>query len=213
LILPPLVAICDADAGAAAGWTLIDLARAFLGGGARLLQVRAKRASSGWLLDTSSAIVALAREAGASVIVNDRADVARLSGAMGVHLGQDDLTPASGRAIVGPDAAIGLSTHMRDQFRAALAQPIDYVAIGPIYGTTTKATGYDPVGLDRVAAASAEARGRGLPLVAIGGITLSRAPEVIAAGADAVAVIGDLLARGDPERRVRAFVTALGRTE
>src|SRR4051812_30781874 len=141
--LPRLCAICDADASARAGWALVDAARAFLNGGARFLQVRAKSGSSGWLLDASIAIVALAREAGATVIVTDRADVARLAAADGVHLGQEDLSPAAARAIVGRGAAIGLSTHTPAQLEAALAQPIDYVAIGPIFATSTKSTGYD----------------------------------------------------------------------
>jgi thiamine-phosphate pyrophosphorylase len=208
--VPRLVAICDADASARAGWALIDVARAFLDGGARLLQVRAKSASSGWLLDASLAIVALAREAGASVIVNDRADVARLAAAAGVHLGQEDLSPAAARSIVGAGATIGLSTHTSEQLDTALSEPIDYVAIGPIFSTSTKATGHHPLGLAGVARAAEAMQGRGLPLVAIGGITLDRAADVIRSGAAAVAVISDLLTGGDPEARVRAYLDALG---
>jgi thiamine-phosphate pyrophosphorylase len=209
LNLPPLCAICDAEASARAGWTLVDLARAFLNGGARLLQVRAKEASSGWLLDTSLAIVALAREAGAVVIINDRADVARLAGADGVHLGQEDLTPEAARTIVGDDAIIGLSTHTPEEFQAALSRPVDYVAIGPVFGTSTKTTGQEPVGLATVTKAASATSPRGLPLVAIGGITLDRAADVVRAGADSVAVIGDLVGSGNPEARVRAFIAAL----
>ncbi len=210
-MLPRLCAICDADASARAGWTLIDVARAFLNGGARLLQVRAKGASSGWLLDTSIAIVAAAREADATVIINDRADVARLAGANGVHLGQEDLTPAAVRAIVGDTAIVGRSSHTPDELNRALSEPIDYVAIGPVFETATKATGHAALGLDRVSAASAATRPRGLPLVAIGGITLDRAPDVLRAGADSVAVIADLLHGGNPEARVAAYISALDR--
>jgi thiamine-phosphate pyrophosphorylase len=211
LLLPRLYAILDADAAANARWTLIDLASACLAGGARFLQVRGKNAASGWLLDTAAAIVERGRACGAIVIVNDRADIARLAGADGVHLGQDDLAPAGAREVMGGAAIVGLSTHTPGQIHAALAQPISYLAIGPVFTTATKATGYDAVGVERVRLASRRARTRHLPLVAIGGITLESAPEVIEAGTDAVAVIGDLLSTGDPERRVRAYVERLGK--
>jgi len=211
VILPPLYAIVDADVAAAAGWTLVDLASACLAGGASLLQVRAKDASSGWLLDTAALIVERAHAAGARVVVNDRADIARLAGADGVHLGQEDLGPKAARSIVGDTALVGLSTHTLDQIDAALAQPVSYLAIGPVFTTATKATGYQAVGLDRVREAAARARTRQLPVVAIGGITLESAPGVIQAGAASVAVIGDLLSGGDPERRVRSYLERLSR--
>jgi len=212
----PLYVILDADAAARAGWTLLALASACLAGGAMWLQVRAKNAASGWLLDVVAAIVERARASGALVIVNDRADIARVAGAGGVHVGQDDLLPAAGRAILGDSAIVGLSTHTPDQIAAALGQPIDYLAIGPVFGTSTKSTGYDAVGLDGVR----KARKRldehvtaphptRLPLVAIGGITLDTAPDLLRAGADSVAVISDLLSTGDPEARVRAYVDRL----
>jgi thiamine-phosphate pyrophosphorylase len=207
----PLYAILDADAAANAGWTLIDLASAYLAGGARFLQVRAKKAASGWLLDTTAAIVERARTCDAIVIVNDRTDVARLAGADGVHLGQEDLGPAAARALVGGQAIVGLSTHTPAQVDAALAQPISYLAIGPVFRTSTKATGYEAVGLDRVRHAASRARTRQLPVVAIGGITLESAAEVIQAGATSVAVIGDLLSTGDPEGRVRSYLDRLSR--
>jgi thiamine-phosphate pyrophosphorylase len=207
--LPKLCAICDADASIAVGWGLVDLARAYLNGGARLLQVRAKNAASGWLLDASLAIVAMARTAEAIVIVNDRPDVARLARADGVHLGQEDLAAAAARAIAGANAIVGLSTHTAAELSKAVTAPIDYVAIGPVYDTATKPTGREAVGLAGVTGAAAAARARGLPLVAIGGITLTRAPAVIRAGADSVALIGDLLVGGHPEARVRALVRSL----
>jgi thiamine-phosphate pyrophosphorylase len=211
--LPPLTAILDADAAARAGWRLLDLAGAYLKGGARLLQVRAKRASGASFLEAASAIVALAHREGAVVIVNDRADIARISGADGVHVGQDDLAPAMARAIVGDHAIVGLSTHTPEQLATAceVLVPPSYVAIGPVFTTTTKPTGLDALGLDPVRAAAAETRARGLPLVAIGGITLDRAADVLRAGAASVAVISDLLSAGDPEARVRAYVLRLGR--
>ena len=138
--------------------------------------------------------------------MNDRADIARLSGAAGVHVGQDDLAPAQVRGILGPDAIIGLSTHTVGQLDRALREPIDYVAVGPVYGTGTKATGYEPIGVEAVRAAAARCAPRNVPLVAIGGITRDRAPEVLAAGARSVAVISDLFAGGDPAARVREFL-------
>ena len=185
-----------------AGWSLIDLARAFLNGGARFLQIRAKQASSGWLLDTSSAVVTLARGTGAVVVVNDRADLARLSHADGVHLGQEDLAPAAARAIVGRDALVGLSTHSFEQVDAAGSQPVSYLAIGPVFGTATKATGHAAIGLDLVGRVAMRARERGLPLVAIGGITLDTAADVIRAGASSV----DPRSRGARPRLSRAAV-------
>ncbi|HEV8345020.1 MAG TPA: thiamine phosphate synthase [Vicinamibacterales bacterium] len=204
-----LNAIVDVEAAERARWRPVDLARAFLDGGATSLQLRGKTVSSARLLEDASAIAALAREAGAVFVVNDRADIARLSGADGVHVGQDDLAPDAVRRIVGDRAIVGLSTHTVEQLDAALRAPIDYVAIGPVFGTSTKDTGYAAIGLSLVRDAAARAKTAGLPLVAIGGITLDRAAEVIDAGAASVAVIGDLVASGDPAARVRAYVTRL----
>jgi len=189
---------------------LVDLASACLTGGATFLQVRAKQAASGWLLDTTAAIVDRARDADAIVIVNDRADIARLANADGVHVGQDDLAPGAVRSIVGPARLVGVSTHTAGQLEAALREPVDYVAIGPVFSTATKDTGYAAIGLDRVRAAAWAARAAGLPLVAIGGMTLERAGTVIDSGAASVAVIGDLLSTGNPEARVREYLMLLG---
>lgn len=210
---PPsrLYAVCDADVCERAGWTLVDFATACLDGGAQFLQVRAKQAGSGRLLEWSSTIVERARAAGALVVVNDRADVARIAGAGGVHVGQDDLAPTLVRFVTGGEMLIGLSTHTDAQLEAALREPIDYLAVGPVFGTKTKATGSDAVGLAHVARASARlARAHDpRPLVAIGGITLERAADVVRAGAASVAVISDLLATGDPAARVRQFLGVL----
>ena len=206
----PLYVICDQDVCAQAGWTLVDYASACLNGGARLVQIRMKNASGRSLLDEAIEIVERSRKAGATVIVNDRADVARLSHADGVHVGQDDLSPEHVRAVCGDDVLVGLSTHTAEQIAAAVEAPINYLAIGPIFGTSTKDTGYSAVGLTRVADAAAIASPRQLPVVAIGGITLDRAHAVIAAGAAMVAVIGDLLISGSPEARVREYLERLG---
>jgi thiamine-phosphate pyrophosphorylase len=182
-----------------------------LEGGARLIQLRAKDASAAALLDLSQAVVALARPYGATIIINDRPDIAAIAGADGVHVGQDDLGVAAVRAAFPGLAVVGLSTHTRDQVEAAAEAGPDYVAVGPVYGTSTKATGYDAVGLDLVRhAARVHGGGRiARPVVAIGGITLERAPQVLEAGAAAVAIISDLVAGGDPAARVRRFLDAL----
>ena len=205
--LPRLQAIVDVDVAAAAGWMAVDLARAYLDGGARLLQLRAKALPSSRFLDICDAVVALTREAGALVIVNDRVDLAKLSGASGVHVGQDDLPVAEARALLGAEAIIGFSTHSVAQLQAALVQPSSYVAVGPVFGTRTKDTGYEAVGLRLVSEAARLCGER--PVVAIGGITLDNAPSVIEAGAACVAVIGDLLAGGRPEDRVRDYCRVL----
>ena len=206
---PRLYAIVDVAIAVARGWAARDLARAYLSGGARLLQVRAKELSGAAFLDLAQAIVDDARLVGASVVINDRADIARLAAAQGVHVGQDDLTPVDVRRITGNAMLVGLSTHTATQIEAALTEPISYLAIGPVFPTTTKATGYDRVGYEAVRHAADRAATAGLPVVAIGGITLDTAPRVIEAGAQSVAIITDLVT-ADPEARVREYVAALG---
>lgn len=197
----PLYPIADADSCA----DVVALAEAILAGGARLIQLRAKRATTRELIDLAGAVHARAARAGAIMILNDRADVARLIGC-GVHLGQDDLPPAAARAILGPDAFIGFSTHTPAQMDAAVrAGGVDYLAFGPIFATASKANP-DPVqGLDGLAAARARCP---LPLVAIGGITLATIPSVRAAGADAVALIGAIAGAADPTAATRVLAAA-----
>jgi thiamine-phosphate pyrophosphorylase len=203
------MAIVDADVAARFGWTSTNLAAEYLSGGAMLLQVRAKKASSGWLLDVATTIVSLAHRANATVIVNDRADIARLSGADGVHVGQQDLAPASIRVIVDAEKIVGLSTHTEEQLETAVRLPVSYIAVGPVFSTDTKITSYTSRGLEAVRRAAARTGERGLPLVGIGGVTLETAPEIIRAGASTVAVISDLVAKGDPAARVRAYLARL----
>ncbi len=208
--LSPLNAILDDDAATRAGWDVLDLARAFLDGGATFLQLRAKQRSSAWMLATAEQLVAVAAARDAFVVVNDRADIARLADAAGVHVGQDDLAPADVRRLVGAERLVGLSTHTVAQLYQAVEQPIDYIAVGPVFGTASKDTGYEAVGLALVERAAARARARGRPLIAIGGITIENASDVLRAGATSVAVISDLLATGDPRARVRAYLDKLG---
>jgi len=204
--LPPIYPIIDTALCRERRIDPLSLAEACLRGGARLLQIRgAKDEPSADLTALVERIVGVAHAAGARVIVNDRADIARLARADGVHVGQTDLPVAVARAIAGDDAIIGISTHDPDQIDAALAGAASYVAVGPVFLTATKDTGYSPRGLDLVRYAA----GRGKPIVAIGGITLERATEVVAAGASALAVISDILLHDDPEGRVRAFVERL----
>ncbi len=147
--------------------------------------------------------MAAADSYGADVVVNDRADLALMSSAAGVHVGQDDLPAGAVRALLGPQAIVGYSTHSVDQIEDAARQPLSYIAVGPVFPTRTKDTGYEQVGIKLVA--DAVSRSRGLPVVAIGGITLDTAPAVWAAGATSVAIISDLLAGGDPRSRVASY--------
>lgn len=185
----------------------LELAGACLRGGARLLQLRFKDGPSAAFLALAERLVALARRFDAAILINDRADIARLAGAAGVHVGQDDLPVAEVRAIAGVDAIVGLSTHDEAQVDEAAATSATYIAVGPVFGTSTKDTGYAPRGLDLVRYAARTGR----PVVAIGGITLENAPSVFAAGATSVAVIGDLFVGHEPEARARAFSRLVAR--
>jgi thiamine-phosphate pyrophosphorylase len=202
-----LHAIVDVDASTRAGLVPLHIARAFLAGGARVIQVRAKTLGSRAFLELAVACVSAGRSYAASIIVNDRVDIARLSGAAGVHVGQDDLPPSDARRLLGSDAIVGFSTHTIAQVEAAVREPVSYIAVGPVFGTASKETGYDAVGPTLVRDA-ARVAGQ-VPIVAIGGITLANASSVLHAGAAAVAVISDLLTGGDPEQRARAFLQRL----
>ncbi len=167
--------------------TVVDtLARA----GARLVQLRAKAVSDRRLLAQAREALAAAHAAGARLVLNDRADVARIVGADGLHVGQDDLAPADARAVVGPLLLLGVSTHGLAQLEAAAEEPVDYVAVGPVFATRSKENPDPVVGLEMVRRARAATS---LPLVAIGGITRASARAVVEAGADGVAVISELL--------------------
>ncbi len=202
-----LYPIIDTEICAARGLDPRAVAAACLAGGARLLQLRHKAGGTGGFLEMADDLVTSARPYDGTVIVNDRADIARMAGAGGVHVGQEDLPPEAVRALFADAGLVGVSTHDPRQVDEALLTPADYIAVGPVYATGTKVTGYAPRGLGLVRYAA----GRGTPVVAIGGITLERAPAVLDAGAAAVAVVSDLLDAGDVEARVRAYVHALAR--
>jgi thiamine-phosphate pyrophosphorylase len=206
LALPPLYAIVDPlDTGR----TPQDLAAALLAGGARLLQLRLKDASSRDLLAAARAVRPLATAAGALLLVNDRPDVARAAAADGVHLGQDDLPVAAARTVLGPGILVGVSTHDVEQARRAAAAGADYLGVGPVFATASKRGALPPRGLDLVRAVRAAVS---LPLVAIGGITPDTAAAVRAAGADAVAMIGALVRSPDVAAAVRDALERLGAT-
>jgi thiamine-phosphate pyrophosphorylase len=203
--IPRLYAIIDpARAG---GRPPGVVAKELLSGGVRLIQLRDKQASSRQLYEACAELKELLRDCGCSLIVNDRADVARATDADGVHLGQDDLPVEMARGLLAPGKWIGCSTHSVDQVAEADRSTADYIAFGPIFPTASKENPDPVVGLEGLRDAR---RVTGKPLVAIGGITLRNAREVLAAGADSVAVLGDLLNGPDIRGRAREFLSVLG---
>lgn len=206
LPLPPLYPIIDIDLCRMRGVDPVGLAAACVAGGAGLLQVRQKgtKGGSGAVVDVVRSVMGVAGPVG-RVIVNDRADLAAMARAAGVHVGQQDLPADVVRRIVGDQAVIGLSTHSPEQVDDAIPGPADYVAVGPVFTTATKDTGYQPRGLGLVAYAAE----KGKPVVAIGGITLSNARGALNAGAASVAIISDLLADPKVEDRIRQFLRSL----
>jgi thiamine-phosphate pyrophosphorylase len=188
--------------GRSVGAVVAALAR----GGAALIQLRVKTGPDAAFVAIAEEALAAARRGGIALIVNDRPDIVRLVGADGVHLGQDDLDPREVRAFLGSDALLGLSTHSLADLEAARGCPVDYVAVGPVFRTTTKANAEPTVGTVLVA----EARRRfAIPVVAIGGIQLDTVGTVFAAGASGAAVAAALLRAPDVEIAFRALDAAL----
>jgi thiamine-phosphate pyrophosphorylase len=181
---------------------------ALAAGGAKVVQFRAKGLPDRRFLDLAAEALAAARAGGAALIVNDRPDVALILGADGVHLGQDDLDPRAVRTLLPPGALLGVSTHNLEQLERAAGAPVDYLAIGPVFPTRSKAAPDPVVGLEMVRKARALVTGS---LVAIGGITEENARSVVDAGADGVAVISALLSQADLAAAGRRFAAALGR--
>ncbi|HEX8708465.1 MAG TPA: thiamine phosphate synthase [Pyrinomonadaceae bacterium] len=177
-------------------------------GGATLVQLREKHLSPRDFYTEAAEALRVARARGISLIINDRVDIALALGADGVHLGQDDLAPDAARSLLGERAIIGRSTHTVEQALEASRLPIDYLAIGPIFPTSSKENPDRVVGLDGLRRVR-QATGK-IPLVAIGGINAESAPEVLAAGADSVAVISLLLAvPAEIEERTRQILASL----
>ncbi len=209
--------LLTSDPGSSRFYTIVDPARIggrtpeeiagiLLASGVRLIQYRDKNASSRLLFENSQRLAGMVHAAGGTLIVNDRADIALAAGADGVHLGQTDLPVELGRRVVGEQLFIGVSTHNLEQVREADQSSADYLAFGPIFTTASKDNPDPVVGLEQLRMAR-EATAK--PLVAIGGITLDRAWSVIEAGADSVAVIGDLLQADDIGRRALDFLRVL----
>jgi thiamine-phosphate pyrophosphorylase len=206
MILPPFYPILDTEVALKRGIDPVNAAQQILDAGAQALQFRHKgflsREAFGWL----EQIAEITHRAGATLVVNDRADLAKLFGAA-LHLGQDDLPPSVARRVVGPGAIVGFSTHNEAQLLAACAEPADYHALGPIFGTVTKENPDPTVGLAELR------RLRPLsnrPLVAIGGITRANARQVLDAGADSVSVIGDLFPEdGNIQARAREWIRGI----
>src|SRR5882762_5247252 len=205
LVLPRLYVILDA--------TLLNnsphnCAQELVAAGVRLLQYRDKSASPRDLLKTCRELVSSLKPYGSSLVeTSSRQDIAVLAGAAGVHIGQEDLDPTKARAVVGEEMWIGASTHNLEQFRAAAASSADYIAIGPVFATTSKANPDPVVGLELIR------QSRPLtekPIVAIGGITLEHAASVIAAGADSVAVIRDVVGAEKPGEQAQRYLEILG---
>ena len=187
------------------GLSYVELAAAILAAGAPFLQLRVKGQSTGRFVAIARDVKALADRHDAQLIINDRSDIAKLVDAAGVHLGQEDIPVAAARRILGPDKIIGVSTHNLAQAEAAAREGIaDYIGFGPIFPTSSKEQP-DPVqGLDGLR----QVRDRvALPIVAIGGITAATMGAVLAAGADAVAMIGEIVRAADVQARVRELLT------
>jgi len=206
MLLPRFYPILDTAAAASHGVDLLPAAAQILEGGAKILQFRHKGYFSREVFAIAQEIAALCRTSNARFIVNDRADITALLGA-DLHLGQDDLTPSAARKVVQSGTIIGFSTHNEHQLRAAAQEPADYLALGPIFGTASKENPDPVVGLAELR------RLRSLstrPLVAIGGITRANASQALAAGADSVALIGDLFSTGGNLRlRTEEWIASL----
>src|SRR5580658_862256 len=203
LVLPRLYVILDA---ALITSSERDCALSLAEAGVRLLQYRNKSASPRRYLESSRELAETLRPRGVSFFVNDRPDVAFLAGATGVHVGQDDLDVEQARRVAGPDKLVGVSTHNLEQFQKAAAGTADYIAVGPVFSTSSKANPDPVVGLDFIRSVR---RLTDKPVVAIGGITLDRAASVIEAGADSVAVISGILGAPNPAQRARQYIDVL----
>jgi len=203
LVLPRLYVILDA---ALLTVPETECAEKLVSAGIRLLQYRNKKASARELFESSKRLSSLLIPKCVTLVVNDRADVAMAADASGVHVGQEDLAPESARSVIGREKLLGLSTHNLEQFRSACATSADYIAVGPVFSTSTKANPDPVVGIEFVRSVR---KLTDKPIVAIGGITLESAAEVIQAGADSVAVISDILLAPDPGQRAKQYLQLL----
>jgi thiamine-phosphate pyrophosphorylase len=198
-LLPRVYPVLDTATLARLGFDPVQAAAALLEGGAQILQLRHKGFWSREVFAQAEEIAALCRDASATFIVNDRADYANLLHA-GLHLGQDDLLPADARLVIGDEPMIGFSTHSPDQMRAAASEPVDYLAFGPVFTTSSKERPDPTVGIEGLRSIRELTQ---KPLVAIGGITRENAALCWSAGADSVAIIADLLPNPCTQRTLR----------
>jgi thiamine-phosphate pyrophosphorylase len=205
-LFPSLYAILDPDLTPE---PLNALAAALAGAGVQLMQLRDKRGSPAAIHSQANELASILSPRGARLIVNDRPDIAAMTAAGGVHVGQEDLSVEEARRIVGPSRWVGVSTHNLEQLRQADRTSADYIAVGPIFATATKEDPDPVVGIDFLRAARRLTR---KPLVAIGGITIDSAADVFRAGADSVAVVRDLLAAPNPAERAREYLALAERT-
>ena len=205
LDLPRFYPIVDAGLLSKAGLSIESFARELREAGIRFLQYRDKDASDDLLLQRAAILRRIFPPSDSCLILNDRVPLVLPAGYDGVHVGQEDLSPTEARAVLGSEAILGVSTHGERQLIAAADSPVDYVAIGPVFATSSKQVPDPVVGLEGVRMARAITN---KPLVAIGGITRANCAAVIEAGADSVAVISDLF--HSPAKSVAAFFSRLG---
>lgn len=201
LLPSPLYAIFDASLSQ--GRSAIEILRDLLNGGAKIIQLRAKEMTSNEFHRFAIEARDLTRGSGCLLIINDRVDIAMATRADGAHLGQEDLPLAVARKLMGKERIIGISTHDPDQARQAEEGGADYIGFGPMFGTTTKDTGYSARGLSMLREVRKAVK---LPIVAIGGITEENVSEVWDAGADSAAIISDLMKAEDVTAKVRRIL-------
>jgi len=201
---PTLYLVTDPALGR--GRPLTEIVAAAVEGGVTLVQLRDKAAGGRALLEEAQALQALLAPLGVPLIVNDRVDVAVAAGAAGCHVGQGDLPAAAARALLGPDAILGVSLDAVHQVAAVDPALVDYVAHGPFAPTLTKPDAGGPVGAEGLAMVR---RLIGLPLVAIGGIDAGNAGQAIRAGADGIAVVSAIVAAADPAAASRELLAAI----
>jgi thiamine-phosphate pyrophosphorylase len=203
---PTLYLVTDPHLGG--GRVLLEIVAAAVEGGVTLVQLRDKQAEGRALLEQARALKALLDPLGVPLLINDRIDIALAAGAAGCHVGQTDLPAETARALLGPDAIVGVSLDAVDQARAVGPALVDYIAYGPFAPTATKVDAGPPIGAAGLAAVRAQTD---LPLVAIGGVGEANAGAAVAAGADGIAVVAAIMAAADPaaaSRRLRAAIDA-----
>jgi thiamine-phosphate pyrophosphorylase len=201
--IPAFYPIIDTQVLAQAGLTPVEMARALARAQVSLVQFRHKGVYTREILAQAKEVGDIVRQSGARYIINDRADIALMLAADGVHVGQDDLPPAKVRELVGEGMILGFSTHNEQQLRDGDREPVDYLALGPIFGTPSKQNPDPVVGTAELASLRAFTE---KPLVAIGGITRANAREVLAAGASSLAVISDAVG-ADLDARLAEWIS------